>query len=157
MTETKRTASGTTPPGSGKSEGGGGPRPPGQAVALSVHARLDPKCPEGLGEHGRALWASVAAAPLLLSAPERALFLTACRETDLAEEIAAVVAEEGLMLPWGEGQMRAHPLLSALESHRGLAARLLRTLAVPAEKVPEPGATRGRRGTYRIYATRGGA
>ena len=119
--------------------------------------RLPPNLPSGLAEDGAGagLWRSVASAPLLLSPTERVMLELACRELDLAELCAKVVAEEGPQLPWGDSSTRAHPLLSKIADHRGLAARLLRSLSVPDYARPAA-ETRGRgrqRGVYRLYRT----
>lgn len=144
---------------------GGGPKTPGGRLAslpcendfpqtpVLEPQRLSPEPPDDLGEAGSALWVSMAAAPLLLWPQERAMVLSACRETDLAEECARVVAAEGVSLPWGRGGSRAHPLLSKVAEHRGLAARLLRSLQMPPEPKSERGGGRRRRGVYGMYRT----
>ena len=54
----------------------------------------------------------------------------AARTADLCADLAARVDQDGLTLPWGEGQVRAHPLLARLESSRALLARLIAGLQI---------------------------
>ena len=113
-------------------------------------SRLPAEPPSDLGEAGAEVWRGFAAAPLKLWPHERAAVLAGCRETDLAERIAAVIDAEGLTLPWGEGGTRAHPLLSHLAEHRNLAARLFRSVEIPKASGAADG-QRSRRGVPRVY------
>jgi hypothetical protein len=111
-----------------------------------------PKPPPGLKASGKALWREVTA-EYELEQHEVGLLLTMCRTTDRLDDLAGIVAREGVV---EAGTGRVHP---ALVEHRQQAiayARLSAALRLPAGDENDPAANRrpqrrsGTRGFYRF-------
>jgi hypothetical protein len=111
-----------------------------------------PKPPAGLKASGKALWREVQV-EYELEEHEAGLLLTMCRTRDRLDDLAAVVAREGVI---EAGTGRVHP---ALVEHRQQAiafARLSAALRLPAGDEGDPAANRrpqrrgGVRGSYRF-------
>jgi hypothetical protein len=90
--------------------------------------------PAGLGEHGAALWRDVTRQYAFDDPGSIETLRQACSATDRAEQCAAAVEQDGLMLRHGK-TLRANPLLRDELGFRALAARLLGKLGLDLEPV----------------------
>jgi hypothetical protein len=113
-----------------------------------------PKPPAGLKASGKALWREVQA-EYVLEQHEVGLLLTMCRTTDRLDDLAAIVAREGVIEP---GTGRAHPCLVEHRQQAIAYARLSAALRLPAGDEGDPAANRrpqrrsGTRGFYQFGA-----
>ena len=107
---------------------------------------------ETFGVSGQALWASVNDV-YELEEHERALLIRACQTADHVDDLAAIVAAEGVMSTTKGGDPRAHPALVEHRQQSHALAQLIAQLRLP-QGVPtdhQQGARpqrRGVRGTY---------
>lgn len=112
--------------------------------------------PAGTGPSGRKLWRSVLDV-YELEQHETALLIEMCRTVDLLDDLAAIVAAEGTMVPGPGLTMRVHPAIVEARQLRIALARLSASLRLPAgEEGDQPKHLRrpqrrgGARGTYGI-------
>ena len=88
------------------------------------------KSPPGLGARGRAFWRDTAAG-FDLERAELELLAEVCRSLDEIDELTAVVRRDGVTVAGSTGQVRAHPAINEVRSHRLALGRLLAQLALP--------------------------
>lgn len=106
-----------------------------------------PPPPKGLRASGRALWASLLA-DYDLSGHERVQLLQAARVADLLDDLAAVVAVEGVtVVDPVTAASRPSPLVIEMRQQRLTLARLIAALRVPDEQEARP-QRRSIRGAY---------
>lgn len=122
----------------------------------SATERDTPSPPEGCGASGLALWRSVLDA-YQLEQHEIALLREMARTVDTLDELAAIVANEGAMVPGPGLTQRVHPAIVEARALRLALARLSASLRLPAgEEGDEPAHLRrpqrrgGARGAYGI-------
>lgn len=99
------------------------------------------KPPNGLQTAGQALWAELLDAFELVE-HERRLLVEACRCADVLDQLAAVVASEGVM----DASGRVHPAVVEARQQRLVLTRLVASLRVPDDesgRPPRRGAARG--------------
>ncbi len=89
-----------------------------------------PSPPAGLAVAGRRLWRSVVA-DYVVAEHEMTLLRQACRVADLCDDLAAVVAAEGVIATTRLGEQKVHPALVELRQQRLALARLIVSLRVP--------------------------
>ena len=90
-----------------------------------------PKAPTGLRTPGRRLWNAVVTR-YVLTESELAMLAEACRTTDELDRLErAVRALPELTSIGSTGQLRAHPLLNEVRSHRRLLERLTTAMNLP--------------------------
>ncbi len=89
-----------------------------------------PVPPEGLQARGLRFWQSAMDA-FDLEADERELLVEIARELDTAEELAAVLVRDGLIVEGSVGQPRVHPAAGELRASRLAIGRLLAQLGLP--------------------------
>ncbi|WP_219413938.1 hypothetical protein [Pseudonocardia nigra] len=94
--------------------------------------RDDP--PPGLQDAGRALWRDLLDA-FQLAEHERRILLECCRTADSLDQLAEVVASEGVMEP---GTGRVHPALVEQRQQRAILAKLVASLRVPDDSDERP-------------------
>lgn len=88
-----------------------------------------PKAPAGLGACGRALWRDVTS-QYTLRADEQRLLESACRATDLIEQME--IEREGAVTAEGSmGQLVVHPLVTEIRAQHAQRAALLAKLKLP--------------------------
>jgi hypothetical protein len=91
----------------------------------------DVRPPSGLRAAGRRLWAAVVG-PYVLTPAELEMLGQACRTSDELDRLErAVRALPELTTIGSTGQVRPHPLLSEVRSHRLLLERLTSALCLP--------------------------
>ena len=93
---------------------------------MSNHVR----CPQGLGESGRALWDSIIPA-YELNPTEITILRHACREEDLIDRLHDALAEAELTTRGSMGQEVASPFVSEIRQHAATQATLLAKLKIP--------------------------
>jgi len=92
-----------------------------------------PKPPIGLKTAGRRLWSEVVG-PYILTPAELGVLVQACRTTDELDRLEKEVHGLPTLTTIGStGQMRGHPLLSEIRSHRALLEKLMSGLNLPDE------------------------
>lgn len=97
--------------------------------------------PDGLGSRGRARWEEVTST-YDLSGSEVVVLTQLCRLLDRADQLARVLAAEGLAVEGSAGQTRVHPAVEAERATSLAIARLEAQLALPAEDAePLPSVT----------------
>lgn len=116
-----------------------------------------PDPPEDAGASGRRLWVDVLG-KYELEEHELALLKEAVRSVDLLDDLAAVVAADGLMVEGPHGS-KVHPALTEARQLRITLARVLAALRLPAGDEDDPAASRrpqrraGVRGIYGVEAS----
>lgn len=113
-----------------------------------------PKAPSGTGPAGRKLWRSVVE-KYELEEWEMAILRELVRTVDQLDELAAIVATEGMMAPGPGLTTRVHPALTEARQLRLAMARLSASLRMPVGKegdqpshLRRPQRRGGARGTY---------
>lgn len=100
------------------------------------------------GARGEAFWRATMGHFELTDA-EMATLFEACRTLDALDELAAVVARDGLMVTGSTGQPVVHPAVAEARQQRVTLARLLRALALPdVEEEPRSPAAYSERARY---------
>jgi pyruvate/2-oxoglutarate dehydrogenase complex dihydrolipoamide acyltransferase (E2) component len=103
----------------------------GRITLADVQAAAPPDPPEGLGDAGRALWRGVYL-DVDLRADEEAILLEACRTKDEIERFQEKLAAASLTVPGSKGQVRPHPLIAEVRSHRLALKQLLAATGINA-------------------------
>lgn len=109
--------------------------------------------PDGLGDAGAALWASVTDV-LDLDEHEALALLQVCRTADTLDELQAVVDREGVASESSQGP-KAHWALTELRQQRIAFARLVSAMRLPAG-LADAKKTQRRSGVRGMYAVDGG-
>jgi len=94
---------------------------------------LNPPPPEPLGEHGKALWDSIAE-HFILRPDEHRTLANACKLADQVAKMERVLDDAGndLMIPGSRpGTYVAHPILAELRMSRQVMSQLLARLDIP--------------------------
>jgi len=86
--------------------------------------------PVGLQARGARFWQTVNET-WLIDADERELLIETCRQLDLCESLADVLARDGVLAEGSQGQIRAHPVVAELRAARLALARLVAHLDLP--------------------------
>lgn len=89
-----------------------------------------PTPPVGLHARGSRFW-QVVHATWLVDADEAELLVETCRQLDLCESLADVLARDGVLATGSQGQVRAHPVVAELRAARLALARLVAQLDLP--------------------------
>ncbi len=89
--------------------------------------------PDDLGPAGRALWAAVCD-DFELSASERHLLLSACRQADDIALLEAALVESGPIVAGASGQPRLSMVVAELRQGRLALAKLVQALALPMDE-----------------------
>ncbi len=112
--------------------------------------------PRGTGKAGAALWRAVLA-EYELEEHETLLLREAVRTVDALDELAARVAQDGVVVPSPQGD-RAHPALVEARQQRITLARILAALRLPAGEESEEADRRPQRrtGVRGVYGITGG-
>ncbi len=114
--------------------------------------------PDGTGEAGRRLWASVLA-EYDLEEHELALLREMVRTVDMLDDLAEAVHRDGLMVTGPGMQARVHPAAVEARQQKIALARLAAALRLPAgdEDDTQKGARRPQRrvGARGVYGIRG--
>lgn len=114
-----------------------------------------PQPPKGTGPSGRRLWADVLG-KYELEEHELALLREMARTVDLLDDLAGIVASEGLMTAGQGGTTRVHPAVVEARQLRIALARLSASLRLPAgEEEEQPGKAGNLRRPQRRGAARG--
>jgi hypothetical protein len=95
-----------------------------------VDAKRRPAAPKGLGSAGRSLWRAVLSV-YLLNPAELVLLGRACRVADTLDRLDEALKAAEVVTEGSQGQVRAHPLLSASAEQAKILDMLLRSLALP--------------------------
>ena len=115
---------------------------------------MKPAAPPGLRTSGKALWSSVVDEFDLVQ-HERTQLVQAARLADLLDDLADVVAREGVTITDPKsGASVPHPCVVELRQQRITLARLLAALRVPDAEDVRPQRRAGARGTYRPRGAR---
>lgn len=91
------------------------------------------RAPNGLGQAGKKLWSTVTEA-FDLGEHELLVLLEACRTVDTLNELDAARKAEGSVIESPHGK-KAHPAVVEARQQRLVLAKLLASLAIPAEVV----------------------
>jgi len=95
--------------------------------------------PATLGSSGAKLWRSIQAQYDIRDAGGLAILEDACASRNNADQMTAIIAEEGRMIRCKTG-FKEHPLIRHETAARGLTAKLLRSLGLDVEPLrPSPG------------------
>jgi hypothetical protein len=94
-----------------------------------------PEPPRGLGEHGQALWDAVQSELILDDAASAEVLCQACLCLDRAEQLAALIEQQGPTIKGPQGALRSNPLLRDELQFRALTIRTLQKLGVLFEPV----------------------
>jgi hypothetical protein len=104
--------------------------------------------PRKLGEHGMALWRSVTAEYRVADVAGREILAGACVMLDRAEQLAAVIGEDGAVIRTRNGP-RAHPAVKEELAARSFVTRSLIRLGINDQPVHvSPGRPPGQRHGY---------
>lgn len=106
-----------------------------------------PPPPAGLQARGHRFWRTVHET-WLVDAGETELLVEVCRQLDVCEALAAVVAREGVLSVGSTGAVRAHPAVAELRAARLALARLVAQLDLPdvtGSTMPSAASTRARK------------
>lgn len=83
--------------------------------------------PSGLAKRGRALWRALHAS-IEYEDHEELLVLETCRTVDMIDELAAVIAGEGVTSTGSTGQKVVHPAVPELRQQQAALTRLVTAL-----------------------------
>ena len=103
-----------------------------------------PQPPRQLGQHGLELWDAIQSEYCIEDAGGIAVLTQACAALDLAEALAAQIAEDGVTVAGPSGP-RVHPCVKDANQSRGLMVRCLARLGVLYEEIRPVGRGPGRR------------
>ena len=106
-----------------------------------------PTPPVGLEARGSRFW-RVVHETWLIDADETELLVETCRQLDVCEALAAVVARDGVLSVGSTGAVRAHPAVAELRAARLALARLVAQLDLPdvtGSTMPSAASTRARK------------
>jgi hypothetical protein len=107
---------------------------------------VKPKTPPRLGPAGRRVWQAFVG-PYEFDDHELILLQAAARQADLAADLEALIAADGLTVVGSAGQVRLHPAVAEVRAGRLALGRLLAQLSLPegAEPIRSDASLRGRR------------
>ena len=91
---------------------------------MSSETNSAPTPPVGLQARGSRFWQAVHDT-WLIDADETELLVETCRQLDVCESLAAVVARDGVLSVGSTGAVRAHPAVAELRAARLALARLV--------------------------------
>jgi hypothetical protein len=111
-------------------------KPKLMVVVNPVRTGISP--PRKLGEHGTALWTAVNAEYNISDSGGIQLLYQACAAAQRAEDLAAIIAEDGEVIHTKNG-MKAHPCLKDELAARSFVVRTLSRLGITTENVKPVG------------------
>ena len=94
--------------------------------------------PRALGKHGLTLWRDVTTAYVVTDVGGIELLAQACAAAQRAEDLAALIVEEGEVIRTKNG-IKAHPCIGAELSARSFVVRTLARLGITTESVKPMG------------------
>jgi hypothetical protein len=126
---------------------------------MSAATPRKPAAPADLGTRGRAFWRRTLAV-FDLSEVELELLRECSRLLDECEALRGSVDVDGVTVKGSAGQVRVHPALSELRSHRLALGKLLAQLALPDEDMdalPSPTRARAQKAAATRWRAKAGA
>lgn len=102
-----------------------------------------PRAPKGLGAAGRKLWRDLTA-DIAFEPHELRLLADACKVADLIAKLDQAAEDSPLVVKGSTGQPVINPVIAEARVQRGLLAKLLKDLRIPATEEAEQEAAQSR-------------
>jgi hypothetical protein len=107
------------------------------AISVVSFDPIDP--PRPLGTHGQALWDRIQGQYAISDEGGLEVLLQVCSGLDRAEELAALIARDGLLLSGNGGCLRPHPAIAGELKARAFVVASLQKLGINVPVVPARG------------------